>query len=345
MNSSFVLLVLKLGLIPYAIAVLMPTWRWLGGVTVVMGGMLAALWIQDWIVTSDPLHHEGAGGALGRVFALIVIAAFATGVIVRGSSLMLRTRGVHRRTIATICIAGFAIVPALFAVPAALDAWRRRPPSEACTNATFRLKIADAAFALPATSMFNIYLGRTPARDAYYLGLKPSLRDFCNLNDNGKLPVAATHIWLKLRNYALATPAICAGPIPEWARTYCGAHEAATRGEEDEIDFPADIHVFAPDQVNLGEFGGSRSTYEDSLHTASQTGGHVFIRSSASVSGQPQTFDCHPNDRGYWCTTSYPWRDGANLGYAFRSGHHNAATRGERIDAETRKFLGALMPH
>jgi hypothetical protein len=231
----------------------------------------------------------------------------------------------------------------LFAGITAWDAWRRRPPSEACANATFRLKVADVAFAIPATSMFNIYLGRISARDAYILDLKPSLREFCGLNDSGKQPVTATHIWLRLRNYALATPAICAGPIPEWAWTYCSAHEAAKRGKEDDVDFPLDIHVFAPDQVNLGQFGGSRSTYEDSLRAGPQPKGHAFIRSDASAPGERQTFNCNPNGSGYWCTTSYPWRDGANLGYAFRSGQDDAAARGARIDAETRKFLAALI--
>jgi len=330
-------------LIPYAMAVLMPTWRWLAGITVVIGGVLAALWIQDWIVPSDPLHHEGPGEALGRIIALVVTVAFVIGVIVRGLSLLLRARGVRLRTTATICVAGFAIVPTLFAVPDVWDAWRLRPPSEACANAIFRLKVAGVEFAIPATSMFNVDLGPTSGRDAYYLGLNPSLRDFCSLNDDGKQPVTATHIWLKLRNYELATPAICAGPIPEWARTYCSAHEAAKRGKEDDVDLPLDIHVFAPDQVNLGQFGRSRSTYEDSLHAGSQPGGHVFIRSSASVSGEPQVFDCYPTSSGL-CTTFYPWRDGANLGYTFPSGKDDVAARGARIDAETRKFLAGLMP-
>jgi hypothetical protein len=342
-NSTFFLLLLKLGLIPYAIAVLMPTWRWLMAVTTIVGGALAILWLQDWIVSSDPLHHEGAGGALGRIFALIVTAAFVIGVMIRSLTLMLGMLGVRLRYTATICIAGFAILPALFAGITAWDAWRRRPPSEACANATFRLKVADVAFAIPATSMFNIYLGRISARDAYILDLKPSLREFCGLNDSGKQPVTATHIWLRLRNYALATPAICAGPIPEWAWTYCSAHEAAKRGKEDDVDFPLDIHVFAPDQVNLGQFGGSRSTYEDSLRAGPQPKGHAFIRSDASAPGERQTFNCNPNGSGYWCTTSYPWRDGANLGYAFRSGQDDAAARGARIDAETRKFLAALI--
>jgi hypothetical protein len=341
-NIAFFLL--KLALIPYAIAVLMPSWRWLVGITTIVGGALAALWIQDWILTSDPLHHEGVGGPLGRGMALIVTVGFASGVLVRSLSLMLRSRGLPLRYIVTICFVGFAIVPAFFLVPTAWEAWKRRPPSEACRNATFDIKVADVALTIPATSLFNIYLGRTSSRDAYYLAINSSLRDFCGLNNDGKQPVAATHIWLTSRHFGLSTPAVCAGPIPEWALTYCGAHEAAKRGKEDDFDFPLDINIFAPDQVNLGEFQGSRSTYEDSLQTTPHVVPNVFIRSDLSVSGQPLTFRCNESGNGYWCTTSYPWRDGANLGYTFRSRRDDVAARGQRIDAETRKFLAGLMP-
>ena len=338
MYSDFALLVLKLGIIPYAMAVLMPTWRWLVALTTIVGGALAILWLQDWIVTSNPPYHEGAGGGLGRIFALIVTAAFVIGVIIRGLSFILRALGMRLRTIAAICIAGFAIVPAFFVVPAAGDAWKRWPPSEACVNATFKVKVADLAFAIPATSMFYIYLGRTSASEGYILGLKSSLRDFCGLNDNGRRTVTATHIELQLRNYALATPAICTGAIPDWARTYCSAHDAAKRGSEDDIDFPLDIRVFAPGQTNSG---GDLLQHPNQM--PAPPSGHVFIKSAASISGEPLTFDCHPNGSAYWCSTSYPWRDGARLDYHFRSGLDDASARGGRIDAETRKFLGGLI--
>jgi len=51
--------IVGLGLIPYAIAVLMPSWRWLLAVTLIIGGALAAIWIQDWVVRSDP-GYRGA---------------------------------------------------------------------------------------------------------------------------------------------------------------------------------------------------------------------------------------------------------------------------------------------
>jgi hypothetical protein len=343
-DSTFIFLLLKLALVPYAVAVLMPGWRCLVGIAVIIGGALAALWIQDWIMTSNPPYHEGAGDGLGRILALIVTVSFVTGVLVRGLSLVLRSRGLRLLYVVAICAFGFAIVPAFFYLPAAWEAWQRRPPAEACANATFRLNVAEVNFNIPASSMFNVYLGRTSAKDVYYLGIAPSLREFCSVNDNGKLPVTATLIWLHPHDLIFSTKsALCTETPPEWARTYCAAYDAVKRGKEDDVDFPLDIHVFAPNQVNLGEFGGSRSTYQDSLHPPSRPG-TVFIKSDALVSGEPLTFSCMPGGNEYWCTASYLWRNGAILSYTFRSGRDDVIARGQRIDDETRKFLGGLTP-
>jgi hypothetical protein len=342
MTGYFIRLFLLLCLVPYAFAVIMPTWRWLLATTLVVGSLIGVLWFQDWIVTSDPQYHEGVGGPLGRAMFAFVTIGFISGIAIRGLTLILRSRGLRLSYIFVIRIVGLAVPPAIFFLPGLWHAWKNRPPSGVCQNATFNVKIAGADFAIPAKSMFNVYLGRTSRRDAYYFNMPPSLRDFCSLNNNGKLPVKATNIWLQLHNFGLSTPALCVTPVAGWATTYCTAHDAAKHTKEDSVDFPLDIHVFAPDEVNMGEFLGSRSTYEDSLSTAPQVGGPVFIKSDQMVSGQPLTFKCNKNGSGYWCTTSYPWRDGANLGYAFRSGADEVIARGNRIDIETRKFLSGF---
>jgi hypothetical protein len=344
-RADVVEIFLKLALIPYAIAVVMPTWRWLLGVTLVISGLLSALWIQYWIVTSDPLHHEGVGAALGVAMALIVTAGFATGVVVRGFALLLRSRGLRSRYVVMISVAGFVLVPAMFTVPSLWSTWTHRPPSEACQKSTFEVKVAGVEFVTSAKAPFNIYLGRTSGRDAYYFHINSSLREFCALNKDGTLPVEATHISLSLRNFGPDAPDLCADPVAEWASTYCTAYQAARRGKEDEVDFPYDLDVFAADQVNMGEFLGSRSTHEDSLKAPSQPTGYVFVGSDIIASGQPVVFKCHDIDRGgAWCQTSYPWRDGANLGYAFRSARDEIAARGTRIDSQARRFLAGFMP-
>lgn len=131
MNHIFdgLLVVLGLGLIPYAIPAVMPTWRWLLGVTLVIGGPVLAIWIQHWIVSSRPDYNEGVGAALGIAFFYIVTLGFAAGVGVRTLTLVLAAKGLSRRYVFMICVAGFAIVPAVLIGPSAWQAWKMRPPS------------------------------------------------------------------------------------------------------------------------------------------------------------------------------------------------------------------------
>jgi hypothetical protein len=342
--ANLLLSLTTVALIPYAIPALMPTWRWWLAVTCVFGGMLAALWIQHWIVSSRPDYHEGAGGGIGVAFWALVTTGFATGVAVRGCTLLFAAYGLRLRYALAICILGFAIVPALIVVPTWWHGWKMRPASEACRSATFHVTVANAALSIPAVSFWNVYLGRTSSRDAYYLEQGVSLREFCGVNDDGRRPVKATNIWLRLRNFGLVTPAQCTGPVADWAKTYCDAHEAAKRGGDDKLDFPLDIYVFSPNEVITGEFGGTRSTYEDSLKTTPQSS-DVYIPTDASSRQEPLTFRCHQIDTGYWCSTFYPWHDGAHLGYTFQSPRNEIAARGSRIDAETHKFLSGLETH
>jgi hypothetical protein len=217
-----------------------------------------------------------------------------------------------------------------------------RAPSEACSGATFHVSVERFDLSLPAALNFTVYLGRTSSKDAYYLSLNQGLRSFCGLSDNGRRPVKATHIWLRIDQYRKSAPPICTGAIPDWARTYCAA-DGLNPNEYDSVDFPLNIHVFAPDRVIMGEFGGSRSTYEDSRDAKPRPNGPVFIASDRLTPDQhPLTFECNENGTGYWCKTSYPWSDGASLNYAFRSTRDDVAARGGRIDVETRKFLLGL---
>lgn len=337
-------LILGLALIPYAIAVIMPTWRWLLGATLVIGGLLSATWIQDWIVTSGPDYREGVGGALGRAFFMMITLGFVTGVAVRAFTLVLAWRQLRLRYVLAICCAGFAIVPAIIFLPGAWRDWTMRQPSDACLSAKLDVKIANANLAVPPMRIFNVYLGNTSRKDVYYFNHNPDLRAFCALNDNGRQQVKASMIWLHLGQYLESPPSICVGVVADWAGSYCAAYGTAHGIRNDSsIEFPLDIQIFAPDEFVLGEFGGSRSTYEDSLHPRSGPEALTYIGSNTlTPNQQPLTFKCRESGSDYWCQASYSWRDGANLEYSFRSGRDEVAAKGARIDVETRKFLVGL---
>src|ERR1043166_8323302 len=189
-------ILLPLLLFPYVIAVLMLSWRWLLGCALIVGGFFTYLWVEHWIVSSTPGYKEGPGGAIGIAMVFAATAGFAGGVLVRAASLFVRARGGLVRAF-VVNVLGFPALLGLLAAPAAWDAWRLRPPSPECKEATFNVDVAGLSFALPPAPIFNVYLGRHSASDAYYFGLGPSLRNFCSLNDQGKLRTRATRFWVR----------------------------------------------------------------------------------------------------------------------------------------------------
>jgi hypothetical protein len=329
--------VVGIGLIPYAIAAFTPTWRWLLGVTLAIGGVLSAVWIVNWLYPSN--------SATSPLATHIVTAAFAVGVAVRALTLALAQNGLALRYVVLICAGGFAVVTAILLQPVAWHEWDMRAPSEACSSATFRVKVANAEFAIPISPVFTIYRANpgTAHDDADYLASNAGLRTFCGLSENGKQPVKATNIALRFAGYDMYTPTICAGPVPDAAKSYCAAARSARPASIDSLDFPRQIYLFSADEVTLGHFGGSRSTYEESRNAKPRPNGPVFVRSETLAPDRhPLTFECAENGDGYWCKTAYAWSDGAVLQYEFRSGRLDVAARGGRVDAEARKFVAGL---
>jgi hypothetical protein len=98
-------------LVSYAVAVVMPTWRWLLGMTLVVGLLLSADWSRHWIISSFP--DSGPGGGIGAVLLFVATVGFAAGATVRGLSLLLGSWGLPRRHVVMLCVAGAAIAPAI----------------------------------------------------------------------------------------------------------------------------------------------------------------------------------------------------------------------------------------
>ncbi len=114
---SFISFVIKLGLIPYAVPAIMPTWRWWLGATLAGGGLLTALWVHDSILRSRPDFNGGPGDALGLLMGAIITISFGAGVAVRAMTLLMSARGVRLRYSIAVTIAGFGVMVAILAAP------------------------------------------------------------------------------------------------------------------------------------------------------------------------------------------------------------------------------------
>ena len=112
--------VIKLGLIPYVLPAIMPTWRWWLAVALAGGGLLSAFWIQDWIARSRPGFNGGPGDVLGALMGVIITISFVTGVAIRAFTLMMSAIGIRRSYSIVISIAGFGVMVAILVLPVQL---------------------------------------------------------------------------------------------------------------------------------------------------------------------------------------------------------------------------------
>ena len=119
MNGTFIGFCLTFSLVPYVLPVIMPTWRWLAGAVIVIGGLLSALMIDDWITRSHA-PHAGPGGAFGVLIASLLTIGFASGVGIRAITLALDSSAVSR---VFISLAGLPLAIAILVLMGASHVW------------------------------------------------------------------------------------------------------------------------------------------------------------------------------------------------------------------------------
>ena len=117
---GLILFVIKLGLIPYALPAIMPTWRWWLAVTLAGGGLSSAFWIQDWIARSRPDFGGEPADVLGVLMGVIITISFVAGVAVRAMTLMMSARGIRISYSIVVTIAGFGVMVAILVLPVLL---------------------------------------------------------------------------------------------------------------------------------------------------------------------------------------------------------------------------------
>jgi len=117
-----VITTLTLALIPYGLPAMMPSWRWLLACTIVVGGPLAAFWIQDYVARQSPDFTEGPGGGFGTALALFITIAFSAGLLVRIVSMIMSAHGCSRKSILTVKATGFILLVLAYSTPFAFFA-------------------------------------------------------------------------------------------------------------------------------------------------------------------------------------------------------------------------------
>lgn len=99
--------VVKLGLVPYGVPAMMPTWRWLFGAALAGGGLLVAFWILD----------SGLADVVGVLIGVIITISFVMGVVVRALTLAMSASGIGPGYSIVVTAAGFGIMVAILVLP------------------------------------------------------------------------------------------------------------------------------------------------------------------------------------------------------------------------------------
>jgi hypothetical protein len=156
--------------------------------------------------------------------------------------------------------------------------------------------------------------------------------------------VAATNLAIRFERLRSGPRSPCHPNPPAWASRLCAAAEPIGRGRIDDTDYPITAYVFSPGEVRLGEFGGSFSSYRDSLAGSRPGRNEAFLTTDIRTSdGNPLTFACAAQrDSTHWCSASYLWANGAHVNYVFRSPPDQIADRGRNVDAALRDFMERL---
>jgi hypothetical protein len=328
-------------LAPYAVAVVMPSWRWLLVYAVVVGGLLTA-----WFAGMATAPMRTGMEVIGLLYIVPIAASTAAGTLIRTATLIMAARG--RSGVVAVSALGLTIPMGILGAIIVWANWESRPPSDACLRTTFHVELAGGHLAIPAAPIISIFLGPHPTRHEYNFAIPLSLRDFCALTEIGKHSIRANNISIRpgLAPYmtAMTAPAFCVSPAA-WARGLCAEIDLARRFRTYESALPYEVLVYSSDAENAAGVGGSASTYSDLLSTPTPPSGGFFVTTdSRTPDGNLLTFACrNGSDHKHLCTASYPWREGMFLAYEIRTDEANLGEKGKRVDAALQSFLKQLL--
>jgi hypothetical protein len=104
--------------VPYVLAVAMPSWRWLLGCSVLVGGLLAYGFYE---IASSQYEYAEVSGVYFLIFVGLAVP-FGCGVLVRTVSLVMAARGSARKRVLAVNVLGFILPVGMVAMAAVLIA-------------------------------------------------------------------------------------------------------------------------------------------------------------------------------------------------------------------------------
>lgn len=336
------------GVWPYAIAILMPSWRVLLGYAIILGGLFGYFWIDYWLESHGPGFNLHAGGVISLGLIGAATLGFVTGVAARSVTLLAAKLGRPRAVILlSVHILAFPFAAAIVAAPGLWHEWKYRPVSASCSGAIFEVRIGGNRLALPVAPFLTVYQRSSPPYDAYYFRNPSTLRAFCAISENGKRPVRVAVAEVSLQN-AWMSDSYCTKHAEGWAKRPCAAIAARNHDHFNTTNFPNRLDVFSSAEKPRG-FSIGGSTYDEWRGRSPPIvpGTSYATTDFKTETGTPLTFACAPlgTSGRQWCATTYRWRDDASIHYDFTATPQTIVKTGLQVDATVKAFLDERTIH
>lgn len=167
--------------------------------------------------------HGGIAATLTLIGLLTAVGALCCGLLTRAVTLWVAPLRKHPYRFIIIAVIGYIVPTVAYSGPKATMAWLRRPSLEACSEATYRVMVANMTLQVKAAPSFSISLANragSPYARFLAFGSTYGIKEICGrgLRDHQIIAPAAIHL--------SRTPV---GPdLSHWAHEHCTATRNAT---------------------------------------------------------------------------------------------------------------------
>ena len=302
----------------FVFAVVMPGWRSLAGVGVVLGMLI----VSGLVYLNKLDAPGGAGVAHAIAFGIVFFSGLGllTGVLTRALSLFLREFAVSRGVRIAVTVVGFLFIPSLTVVSASAREWSYRMPSESCLQSIITVQVVGQAYDLPAAPMFTIYM--SDDNRVYDFRANAHQRAVCALARDSVEPLRVTALRMRIDSLENASKprveAFCRTPSNVWAKALCGSDADAETPPNTSKGYPMEVALFSPDEISRRYYG-----YRHTIGIG--VGSHArFVQeqTEARMEGTPLDseragiFDRYSN--GYWVAHSRLWTTDGGDPFTFK---------------------------
>jgi len=333
--------------VPFGIALVMPGWRSLFGLTVVLGSVLGWLYVSA-------SNADGFGAVFALGLALYVAGGLISGAITR--TIFILSARFKIKTISRVAIGliGFVLLPSVMFASYKWRQWQMRPVSENCLMTKHPVTIGGAVYYLPSAPYFTIWTGMGSIS---LFEVNQHIRTLCEQSSHSSEPIHVILFSIDMTAGKFKKHPYCKTPNPsnQWLKNLCDS-------DFNWIDenYPRKANISSPSEFDHRRMLASYSyaNFVDEFEKAKisrhplesrQMGiferyanGYWVVRDGAwkNEAGEPFTLHCHDSGStgGLYCSTSYRLKSGPQVTYDFRASITDIENTAKKVDENVHRM-------